>query len=191
MDQPWERQPKEPGNWYDRFTRYRLLGPTRTLTTACRSEQAALGKRQSKGPSSGWAAAFVKWNWQERAEAFDEHLRQIDEAKWLERRELQRESEWEARNKILEVAKNMLEFTLVEIVTDHEGAKTAILPARWTMADAGRFLLIASKLGRLATELPLNFRGELIEADALSAPKGAEFKIITASEKEQDVLPAD
>jgi hypothetical protein len=79
--QPWERQEGEPLFWYNRYKRFQGLGPKRTVLAALQQE-----RRESKAPKStqngkkpkprtvpgSWKAASIRWNWVERAQAFDE-----------------------------------------------------------------------------------------------------------------------
>ncbi len=61
----WARQSNEPGHWYDRLERFRLLGPGRSIEAVYRQE------RESGRPSQHWYAAAKKWRWGERADAWD------------------------------------------------------------------------------------------------------------------------
>jgi len=91
MSQPWSRQVNEPARWYARFETYRLLGPTRTLEEAFRVAVANAGLTDeryggsSPRPGQAWYNAARKWQWQERAEAWDEveraRLRASEEAR--------------------------------------------------------------------------------------------------------------
>lgn len=85
VEQVWEREEGEPGNWYARFEVYRLLGPGRTLEAAYR-EIGGLGR-----PGHAWRKAAVRWRWRERAEAWDaserERVRVIDAARRVYARE--------------------------------------------------------------------------------------------------------
>jgi hypothetical protein len=73
--QPWERQPGEPNRWYDRFERFRLAGPGRSLLGAVNAERAARGTRPTTSVPHTWAKNAKRWQWRERAEAWDEHER--------------------------------------------------------------------------------------------------------------------
>src|ERR1051326_2650312 len=69
--QPWSRLPKEPNLWYDRFERYRLAGPKRSIRSLYMEEMKAAGGNPSTSTPSSWQQAARKWNWKERAEAWD------------------------------------------------------------------------------------------------------------------------
>jgi hypothetical protein len=101
---PWLQQEGESTLWYNRFKRYRALGPKRSLLAAVEQErgqitalkstnevQKSTGKRARKtkaAPShlapvaavkpvqvpGSWKQASIKWSWVERALAFDADL---------------------------------------------------------------------------------------------------------------------
>lgn len=85
MPNPWDRQRDESGElepnlWYDRFEQYRAAGPSRSITRIYKAWRVTMGYeklRYSAYPSS-WVRASNRWNWKERAEAWDEHRRQLD-----------------------------------------------------------------------------------------------------------------
>lgn len=79
MSNPWDRQEGEPNHWYQRFTRYRLLGYSRMIETVYREECKSLGKTP-KRPSTVWFQNCVNWRWKERAEAWDLFLIEQTEA---------------------------------------------------------------------------------------------------------------
>lgn len=79
--QPWDRQRDEYGEvernlWYDRFTRYRLMGSSRTLTEACNLWRDRRGRDRSGNVPNSWRRAYARWRWKERAEAWDQHQRE-------------------------------------------------------------------------------------------------------------------
>ena len=67
----WERLPDELGRWFARFERYRLLGPTRSIEAAWRSETGAAKGSKGKRPTRHWYAMAKACSWRERAEAWD------------------------------------------------------------------------------------------------------------------------
>ena len=85
MPNSWDRQRDESGElepnlWYDRFEQYRAAGPSRSITRIYKAWRVTMGYeklRYSAYPSS-WVRASNRWNWKERAEAWDEHRRQLD-----------------------------------------------------------------------------------------------------------------
>lgn len=86
---PWERQPDEPLEWFDRFHIYLSLGPSRNLTAAFRIWSG------SQGDLSGTAGQKAKeWRWKERAIAFDQAKREeraaYEEAREAEARQRRR-----------------------------------------------------------------------------------------------------
>ncbi len=81
MSVSWEQQSDEPELWYDRFTVYRLLGPTRTLPKAYALVSRLQGKHGAQS-SAHWHKYVKRWQWEQRAADFDAEqvrLRQVDE----------------------------------------------------------------------------------------------------------------
>jgi hypothetical protein len=73
--QPWERKEGEPNLWFQRFERYRLAGPKRTLLGTVNAEKAERGlQRRARSTPGAWQRNFEQWRWKERAEAWDEHI---------------------------------------------------------------------------------------------------------------------
>ncbi len=107
----WEKEPNEPDKWFDRLTRFRLLGPARSLIAVYRAEPKPKASRRRafrqgqkghekarKGKRSGipgaWTRAAKDWRWLQRAEAWDAAQRHVDEEAWKARREEWRSREW-------------------------------------------------------------------------------------------------
>ena len=82
MSEIWDRQPGEPEKWFQRFTRYRLLGYARTVEAMYREERKALGL-PVKRPSQYWHELKQTWRWQERAQAWDKFVLEQTEAAML------------------------------------------------------------------------------------------------------------
>jgi hypothetical protein len=74
--QPWERQPDEPNRWFDRFERYRLAGPSRSLLGILNAERQQKGAAKGKSLPQAWANNATQWRWRQRAAAWDEQQRQ-------------------------------------------------------------------------------------------------------------------
>lgn len=73
-DLPWNPMPGEPVRWFAVFDHYRLCGPARSLIAAWRSYQVAIGN--PKNPleiliNNRLREMAVKWQWAERADAWD------------------------------------------------------------------------------------------------------------------------
>jgi len=74
---PWDKRPEEPSLWWHRFNKfYRPQGPGRTLTQAYRSAyEEKNGRTPTRaGYSADWKEKATIWDWQGRAEAWDEEL---------------------------------------------------------------------------------------------------------------------
>jgi hypothetical protein len=66
----WDRQPNEPARWFARFETYRLLGPSRTIEAAFQAE-ARTANLTAARPGQAWYNAAQRYDWQTRAEAWD------------------------------------------------------------------------------------------------------------------------
>lgn len=131
-----------------RCTRRIRLGVSGMARKARKSAQKRAGLPQS------WRLASEKWQWQQRAEAFDEHERAQQVAEWQRRRDELREHEWKFSQELLDKARQMLVFPLAKTVrSTQDGGQTIVTevyPAQWKLADTARILEAASKLARLA-----------------------------------------
>ncbi len=74
MTHPWERLPEESSFWFQRFERFRLLGPTRSLAGAYNAERVSRGLDESENAPGSWRNAAKANRWHERAEAYDTYL---------------------------------------------------------------------------------------------------------------------
>jgi hypothetical protein len=115
----WEQMPGEPTFWYQRFQKYLLAGPGRSMKSvyiAWRTEEIKKGRsKPMKGAvllPKAWTEAISKWQWKARADAFDRHevaRRQQDyEEERLRDREIRRQILGAARVKLVE-ALNLLD----------------------------------------------------------------------------------
>lgn len=66
---PWERLPQESTLWHGRFVHYLTLGPARSVRAA---HQSATDHGQTKGTLSAWTQASQRYNWQIRANLYDD-----------------------------------------------------------------------------------------------------------------------
>jgi hypothetical protein len=76
----WERQPSEPNRWFARFEAYRLAGPGRSLLGSVNAERLCRRAVKTHSIPHAWAEQARRWRWRERAEAWDEHQRQLARA---------------------------------------------------------------------------------------------------------------
>jgi hypothetical protein len=88
--QPWERMTGETSRWFQRFEAFRLKGVGRSLLGIANEERVAKGQRESHYTPGSWRNAARAWDWQARAEAWDQHLTdqkiaaiQAAEAAWV------------------------------------------------------------------------------------------------------------
>jgi hypothetical protein len=153
MPHPWEQQPDEGDRAFAALTTYLEMGANeRSL------EKVAQKLAKSIPIIKTWSS---KYAWSARARAFDAYLRDLElqmqnqeiqdrVKKWATRREQLLEKEWELSQKLLERAREMLEWPLTRQVTEKDGKVIVIMPMRWNASTAVRYLDLASRLGRLA-----------------------------------------
>lgn len=98
----WERQADEPGRWHDRFERYRLAGPARSMLAVYNAERA--GKPPAKTVPETWRDAAAAWDWHARCAAWDAAAQQ----RRREQYDADREADHEARVTLLKLARNKL-----------------------------------------------------------------------------------
>jgi hypothetical protein len=80
---PWEQMENEPNRWFQRFERFRLMGPGRSIEGAWKAEESG-GKR----PGKAWYKYSSIFRWNARAGAWDKHV--------TEQAEAEAEARWKA-----------------------------------------------------------------------------------------------
>jgi hypothetical protein len=166
MDDPLARAPGESRRANALLRQYADQVGRRSLRRLCVKQ--STDKHATQPPPWETVRAWSsRHEWQARVAQYDRleaqrlaALRNAAEAteiaRWAARRAAQREREWQLSEQIYDRLAVMLATPLFT-VTSTDG-RTIITPARWTWADAGRLLLIASRLQHLATELPPDHR---------------------------------
>jgi hypothetical protein len=149
----WEQQKKESGKAFEAFSEFLQLGSSRT------KEEVSKRLSKSRQIITRWASAH---NWNRRALAYDQHIAAIQE-KAIEKEAVREAIDWhrerarirsealENGKLLIDKARQMLKFPIAQTVI--EDGRTIIKPARWSMADAAKFVETADKLQRLAAEM--------------------------------------
>jgi hypothetical protein len=146
----FDRLPRESAKAFAAFQTYLDLGPERSLAAA----GAKLGK--SKVMMEKWSR---RHDWQGRVAAYGGYVAEVErqalaevtrdkEAEKKARRDKIQEQEWEIHDQCIEAGQEGLRRFL-----ENDGRRA-------TLADIARLLELASKLGRLATGLEGEGRGE-------------------------------
>lgn len=102
--QIWEQSDDEPGIWFDRFERYRLIGPSRSFLAVYNAERLDSNQEPAKSIPGAWVDATRRWDWRNRASTWDAYEQQ-------RRRELydqEREEDHQARVMLLKVLRGKL-----------------------------------------------------------------------------------
>ena len=123
---PYQQQSGEPDNWYDRFHRFCLLGPSRTLIQCYRqviAERSAAGNGRQRIPQQApgaWKRKARELDWHARAAAWDADQR----ARSLQRLETTLNRICDAADKALQyqidLMSNQLEDPIESIALIHE-----------------------------------------------------------------------
>jgi hypothetical protein len=97
--QDWNRRDGEPAKAYAAFSKYRDLGPDRSLNAAYQVDSGLPASVRAPGYWAEWSSA---WEWVERAAAYDAYLDEVRRsAREAKLRELEaRRSEYEYKNQI-------------------------------------------------------------------------------------------
>lgn len=143
----WEGNlPGEKDIWFRRFRSY-LSMPRRSILGAFNAEEVAQGKpNKSPRVPGSWNQAVDKFEWKQRAKAFDESIWKEDEAryrKWKYEAILRMQSDVDLCSI---KATEMLSRSLDEERISEDGLTVTRLPAKWTMADAIRAKVAAKEL---------------------------------------------
>jgi len=159
MPDPWDRRKDETKRAHDALLDYCAMGggrSIRALFAQYRQQSAtfaATGAATRKPPTRRlrtimtWSSRF---DWPERAAAWDTHMRTREEDKWAAFLEKLREKERLISDKLLEKADQMLKYPLARVTRNEETGLTIVEPADWKLPDATRMAAEGSKLGRRA-----------------------------------------
>jgi hypothetical protein len=94
----------------------------------------------------------MRFDWPARADRNDRLAAQEAEAAWRERREEEREEEWQLTRALFRRARDMLDYPLVVEVERADGTKIQ-RPTNWRLADAAKFIEMAVRLARQAAQM--------------------------------------
>lgn len=152
----WHRLPGESAKAHRAFEQYCDLGPDRSLKAVVQecieSVSISLLRR--------WSA---RWGWVNRAAAYDEHVRIVEEqarqqerahhAAEMERRKIEVQDEaWEMFQKLRERVERMLRFPLQDVTSP--GGQTTIKAAKWDFNTLPRLIEAMVKLAAIAVPAP-------------------------------------
>lgn len=156
----WTRMKNESSRAYHAFCIYRDLGPQRSLEKV-REELRKEGKRISKTLIFRWS---TKYNWVERATAYDDYLDEIKRA--------------EQEKAIKEMAERHAKIAMAVQQKVIERLKELDV-SELSPSDMIRWLDVAIKVERLS-------RGEPTEVKASSVPKFVEVVLTDKEEKQNE-----
>ena len=203
---PWERQEKETAKAFEAFECYRMLGPDRSLQAAWGkyyTRPGTLRARQRKGKEEArqfpgyWGAWATKWQWRQRAGAWDEEVAALARDQELDRelkaklaeqeqerrqRQLMKEEAWAARA----VARRLLR-RLMEGVEEGQLEGLSLLQLLPHLQKVSSLLETGQRLDRLSSGEPSDITR--LETDVRElVPKLVE--VITRHVTDSDTLAA-
>lgn len=150
----WSRQKGESNLWYGRFLVYRNMGSERTALSAYRLNLKHHGQYQKAEKATfvggGWQKAMGRYNWTERAEAWDAEERRSKESR---RKRYVEEIDSEAHEIAVEAmkkARKMIEWPLAQTTVELDGKTHILVPAGWNQNTAIRWLKEAHTVGLAA-----------------------------------------
>ena len=150
----WGRQKLESGFWYDRFTKYRLMGPKRSLLGAVNAERMKEQRGATKSVPASWYKAATRWNWKARAEAWDASERERAEAEWESRRVEIRQRDFAQAGELRNLAQAILDASPGFIhEREYKRGDTKFVIKALDGRLAVQALEASSKLQRLAAEM--------------------------------------
>lgn len=107
----WEQREGEPELWFDRFERFRLSGPARSLLSIYNAERAKEGREYARDIPGAWKTEAQRWFWRDRAAAWDA----AEQQRRREQYDAEREEDHAARVTLLKLARSKL-FQAVNVL---------------------------------------------------------------------------
>lgn len=178
----WHRLPDESSKAYSYFKMYLALPMPRSigrLAKQLRMQRAGLGRYSAN------------YKWLDRATAYDDYnsakelersriRREKADLQWQERRDQQRQAEWDIAQQLLDKVRLMLQVplfkeTVRERLKDLDPDGKIIIeqivtfePLDWSAVDIARYFEVAAKMARLATGMDTDQKKLRIDVSALS-----------------------
>lgn len=156
----WEQKIGEKSEWYTRFTKFLLKGPSRSVLSVYNDEREALHKdwhpyENKKSVPLAWHNQVKDFSWRQRASAFDSHMAAKEQADWIKRQDEIREKQYKLGMELMDRAQDLAELPIIQTVEEADaesgGSKTIIMPVEGvTPNTAVQFGSEGSKLARNA-----------------------------------------
>lgn len=158
MTQPWERQRTsdgklEPMFWFARFTLYREMGSDRSLLGAMNEHRVRKGGKKCNSTSGAWENAYNKWNWKQRAEAWDAAELERQAELFQERADAWRAGRFDDAEALRDKARQLLKLPVVTRTGKDDDDVPYIVQAMppTTLRAAAGILKTADELARITT----------------------------------------
>lgn len=173
VDERGRRTVKESARAFSFWKRYR------DAPDDARTHRKVFGDNASElRQAATWGSRF---RWQDRlkakqvadaaADAADRGRRKLARGKRNESRQEKIEDEaWGVGEQLLEKAKQMAQWPLVEVRRKDNGRTTIIMPAKWTLRDAARLAEVGIQLKRVGSGMIDGLLGKKIQPDDHGQP---------------------
>lgn len=155
----WDRQLKEPSRAYHHFTLYRDLGPERTLGKTSTLTGLTEGALQQES----W-----KWNWTERCDQWDAHVRNLQDRAFLSEAARQAKERAKAYGALLKKTLKALDQIDLEKATLAQVAQALDIAAKGLRLEDGletsRIAMEVTDARVILSRLPAEVRAPLLRA---------------------------
>lgn len=157
--QPWERQRDadgelEPMLWFGRFDAiYRPMGTERSLLGAVNSHRANRSEKRTISIPGAWTKAFERWDWKNRAEAWDQYERDRLNNLFQERTDAWRTNRFEDAETLRGKALELLRLPVIKRRGVDDKGEPYVIEAvpPTTLRAAAAILKTADELARITT----------------------------------------
>ncbi len=177
--QPWDQQPGEPDRWFQRFCRYLYMGPRRSFLATYRTEwrervQSGVGCPSLNSIPNTWQMAVVRWQWPERAAAWDRAERERLHAEY----EADRHADRLARVRLLRAHRERL-ARAIEQLDPASASWTDVTNALRMLGEQARL----EETGVLPSG-PISSDDDLLDAESARAELAARLGAVEARRRE-------
>jgi hypothetical protein len=149
---PGEKLPAESPQAAQAWFLYRDDGPDRNLRKTARDVHKSLTTVGKWSKRHRWPERALAWDGYQDGIHTAAMLREAEAGAtdWAKEREAERARELEFGLALIAKAKTMLDWPLAQREVTSNGQTTIIMPTKWRMADAAKYVETGSKLIRLA-----------------------------------------
>lgn len=182
----WERLKGEPALWFERFTKYRRMGTTRSRIKLYKEYIIQIRRDPNYVPSSrdttkeiqdiescpsSWEKKAKEWLWDERVDRWDRHRYAVAEKEYQDRQEQIQEKSWELYENLFQRITDMIQFPVSEVVTEDDQKNVIIVkPCKWNARDIASHIQALKTLSEVAVHGVINTRPKSYHGGDNSVP---------------------